>query len=161
MAAIKGKPHDYDLARRIVHAAGISDSDLSARAKQTLNRLVLADRERVAQNPDQAPKDPRELWQANSAQQLRRWFGGRCITCAHWQQPSESGPGECSWLERSPSEQIDLPEGVIAKTPATFGCVLWTELDETKDAAKIADRTELAMELKLIDRYPGDKAVTA
>lgn len=160
MASVKGKPHDHDLARRIVHAAGISESELSKKAKETLNRLVTVEKQRVIDNPEVAPADPRELWQENSAKQLRRWFGGRCITCAHWQQPSESGPGECTWLERSPAEQIELPAGVVAKTPATFGCILWTELDETKDAAKIAARTELGMELKLIDRYPGDKAVT-
>lgn len=147
-------PHDHDLARRIVRAAGITDDALTDAAKVDLNRLIAVDRQRVDDDPEAQPTDPRALWDANSAKQLRRWFGGRCITCAHWQPPeSAEAQGQCAWLDASPNDLVTLPGPGVAKTAPTYGDILWTEIP-AEDPETLQARTQLAMSLGLLQPFP-------
>lgn len=145
------KPADLQLAVRILKAAGIEPTAITATAKTQLQRLEAKDKQDAADGAVPIT-DPKALWSKHSAKTLHRFFSGRCLTCSAWTPGKDSG-GTCQVLPTF------LGYKSAAPTNATFGCSLYAEIP-VEDERTITARTELAFALGLLQSYPGtDEAI--
>lgn len=138
------KPSDRVLAERIIAAAGVDVAALPDSAKAQFERAQEAAAKEPI-DPDAPVLSEREQWTRNAGKQLRRFFGGRCLTCVHW-TPADAGPGACPYIAIAPKA------GVVILTPG-FGCTLWGEIP-ADDLVTIDTRTNLAMALEFVHPYP-------
>ncbi len=123
-----------------------------------------------AQTPEQAQAAKREQWIEGSIPQLRRFWSGRCVTCANW-SPTTAAKGTCAAIPLKKNNNLITIDTTTAVTAAEFGCILWSELTpeltevviEEKNVTEvihkeltgpIRDRVEQAIALKLMDDVP-------
>lgn len=129
-----------ETARRVLRAHGVDDAAFVEAAKTTKReQAALAAEDKQARGIP-ADATPAEVWLIGSMAQLRRWWGGRCLTCQHWTLGAND-TGTC--------DTLNLTDPATA---ATFGCLLWAELPEDDDTLRT--RTELAMALGLLPTMP-------
>lgn len=152
------KPSDRLLAHRILRAAGVDQERLSESARASFDLLRKRQREDAEDKAAPLP-DARETWMFHSGKQLHRLFGGRCISCRDWQNPTTGGTGICAAIPAKESDDqissaMPIPE---IETASVFGCTLYAELP-VDDAATIRARTELAIALELLQPFPGEDA---
>jgi len=137
-----------ETARRLLRAHGVDDAAFTKATKTAKQKLDIP-----------ADADAAEAWLLGSIPQLRRWWGGRCLTCAHWSDwPADGLAGTCRELTASKDGiyVVGTDGTPEASTLPTFGCILWAELPE--DDATLRARTELAMALGLLPTMPEDDA---
>lgn len=130
-----------ETARRLLRAHGVDDAAFTKAMKAVKQKLDIP--------PD---ADAAEAWLLGSIPQLRRWWGGRCLTCAHWATET----GACDAIGAVDTDALVNVGRPAAVTSPTFGCILWAELPE--DDATLRTRTELAMALGLLPTMPEDDA---
>lgn len=132
----------------------------------------------IDQPPEQAQATAREQWLVGSIPQLRRFWGGRCVTCANW-TPTTANKGTCAALPLKKNNTLITIDVATAVTAAEFGCVLWSEITpELSDVeaeiprvgqkpeirivhqeltGPIRERLEHAIAIKLMDDVPDDQ----
>lgn len=101
----------------------------------------------------------REVWLAGSVKQLQRHWGGRCISCAQWTQPTSperDDHGVCRAILADSTDglvRLANSDRKLIATVAQFGCICWGEIP-ADDAETLRARAELAMALGMLPRMP-------
>jgi hypothetical protein len=107
----------------------------------------------VDTTPEFTDTDIRTMWLMGTAPQLQRTYPMRCISCSWFTANPKGTHGMCARLGDAASDDlVNIGTQPAVPVKATFGCLLWAELDE--DA--LHERTELAIRRNLMDDMPVD-----
>lgn len=150
-----------DTARRLLRSHGIDDAQLAEQAMLLRRQWEAAQAEAehaiAEQNGDDVePMAPETVWLLGSVLQLQRQWGGRCISCRHWDtSPMNDGTpyGYCPRVVDRETDTLVKAGRVSIETFAPFGCICWEEIP-ADDPETLRARTEIAMAIGLLPQMP-------